>query len=65
MTTQNLQAVLLAGLAFALLAGCSGVPVISPNDPAYYDSGAPRTLIEPRYAPGQRPYKPLGGQSVV
>ncbi len=48
-----------AGLALALLAGCSGATVISPNDPEYYATGAPGTPTL-HYAPGERPYKPLG-----
>ena len=51
---------LAAGVALGLLAGCADVRTISPNDPEYYYTGAPSTWAK-RYAPGERPYRPLGG----
>jgi hypothetical protein len=51
--------VLPTGLVLALLAGCATVQAISPNDPAYNDSGAPGSATVP-FGNGPRPYRPLG-----
>jgi hypothetical protein len=56
--------VIAASVTVGLLAGCANVQTISPNDPAYNYSGAPRAGQE-QYSNGPRPYKPLGGQSVA
>ena len=46
--------------ALALLGACSDLHVstVSPNDPAYNDTGAPGSPQFP--ISGPRPYKPLG-----
>ena len=57
-TSRALRITALLALA-ATLAGCAGARTISPNDPEYARSGAPRAG-EPVIPPGSS-YLPLGG----